>query len=67
MLTKVIMGIILQYTSNYYVAHLKLIQCYMSLISQFFKKRKEKEREGANGDKVKNTKGGIILTSQLFS
>ena len=37
----------------------------MSLISQFFKKKKE--REGANGDKVKNTKGGIILTSQLFS
>lgn len=39
---------------------------HVTYISPLFKKKKEKEREGANGDKVKNTKGGIILTSQLL-
>lgn len=36
MLSRCIVGIVLQYIqiSNYYAAHLKLIQCYLSIISQ---------------------------------
>ena len=41
-LTKLTLVLILQYvhTSNLYVVHLKLIQCYMSIIAQFKTKKK---------------------------